>query len=156
MYGICLPNCLSIDQSVDPWAYGSLYLSICECPSVHWSIYPSIYPSIHLSSSIHVSIHPFLHFSVHPSIHLSIYLAFNQVLYLPISRTFQHSACSFARMLQRALTWLLLARFHGDAGIGQIRYHTKNESWWERWLLSSYVHLSSTLVIQSATYIRYT
>ena len=165
MYGICLPNHLSlylstslplyfstslplylpvyvphlstdlsiyrlICRSMDLWISLSIHLSICECPSVNWSIYPSIYPSIIINPFIHPSVSAFLRLSVYPSIHLSIYLAFGRVLYLPtsISRTFQHSACSFARMLQRALTWLLLARFHGDAGIGQIRYHTKNDN----------------------------
>ena len=62
----------SICRSMGLWISLSIHLSICECPSVHWLIYPSIYPSIHQSSSIHLSIHPFLHFSVYPSIHLSI------------------------------------------------------------------------------------
>ena len=54
---------LSIDQSVDPWAYGSLYLSICQL--IDLSIYLSIYH--------HQSIHPSIRFCISPSIRLSIY-----------------------------------------------------------------------------------
>ena len=74
---------LSIDQSVDPWAYGSLYLSICPSVNVHlsidWSIHlsthQSINPSIIIYPFVHPSVSAFLRLSVHPSIHLSIYLA---------------------------------------------------------------------------------
>ena len=106
MYGICLPNHLSlylstslplyfstslplylpvyvphlstdlsiyrlICRSMDLWISLSIHLSICECPSVNWSIYPSIYPSIIINPFIHPSVSAFLRLSIYPFVHLS-------------------------------------------------------------------------------------
>ena len=63
----------SICRSMGLWISLSIHLSICECPSVHWLIYPSIYPSIHQSIYHHLSICPSIRFCISPSIRPSIY-----------------------------------------------------------------------------------